>query len=204
MIAAASGKGPILETLLRRLTETPAEFLMPPRHGEQGVIQLDAVVGDLLRLFNPSGDGPSGLGGFSFALEGKKKASVPVEAPRLVLLACWLFADDWFLQRPDLATRVLKLLQTGFIDLAQVVRAADCVTDADRREEFIRRCLSALDLVPAGENARIAQDRLSSLDSVERRRIGRAVAEAERRAREVREALARKAAEEAAANYGRE
>jgi hypothetical protein len=43
---------------------------------------------------------------------------------------------------------------------------------------------------------------LNSLDSAERDRVLRAVAAAERRAREIREAMARKQAQEAANRYG--
>ena len=56
----------------------------------------------------------------------------------------------------------------------------------------------------AGESVAAAADRLSALNTAERRRVAEAAAEAERRAREVRAELARKAAEEAAATYGRE
>jgi hypothetical protein len=55
-----------------------------------------------------------------------------------------------------------------------------------------------------GESASEAADRLQQVDSVQRRRVLQAAAERERRAREVREAMARKAAEEAAAKVTRE
>ena len=45
-------------------------------------------------------------------------------------------------------------------------------------------------------------DRKGTLDSVERQRVLQETAEAERRAREVREALARKQALESASRYG--
>jgi hypothetical protein len=45
---------------------------------------------------------------------------------------------------------------------------------------------------------------LMTLDSVERVKVIKAAREAEERARQVREEMARKAAEEAAATYGRE
>jgi hypothetical protein len=64
--------------------------------------------------------------------------------------------------------------------------------------------LRALDLRPAGESVVQAQDRLTTLDSVERVRVIKEARAAEERARKIREEMARKAAEEAAAAYGRE
>jgi hypothetical protein len=65
-----------------------------------------------------------------------------------------------------------------------------------------RMCLAALGLRPMGETLEQAQDRMSTLDSTERQRLLRATAEAERRAREVREAMARKQALESASRFG--
>jgi hypothetical protein len=67
-----------------------------------------------------------------------------------------------------------------------------------------RTLIAALGLVPAGESEAQALDRLSAVSVVERRRLLRASQEAEERARAVREALIRKAAEESADKYTRE
>ncbi|MBP7601669.1 MAG: hypothetical protein KA750_09995, partial [Thermoflexales bacterium] len=61
-----------------------------------------------------------------------------------------------------------------------------------------------LALRPAGESVAQAQDRLATLNTAERQRVIQAARAAEERARAVREAMARKAAEEAAAKYNRE
>jgi hypothetical protein len=45
------------------------------------------------------------------------------------------------------------------------------VAGTDRREELARLCLRALGLRPAGETAAQAEDRLATLNSVERRRV---------------------------------
>ncbi len=70
-------EGPPLEVLLRRLLETPSEFLAEPRIGGHGDIDVAAVVWDVLREsggrpltdkelgpFRPWGLGadPSGIG----------------------------------------------------------------------------------------------------------------------------------------------
>jgi hypothetical protein len=76
--------------------------------------------------------------------------------------------------------------------------------DEERREELVRRALRACHVRLPGESVNEAEDRLRQVDSVERRRVLVAAAEREKRAREVREAMARKAAEEAAAKVSRE
>jgi hypothetical protein len=78
------------------------------------------------------------------------------------------------------------------------------INDPDRREELVRLCLKGLGLIPQGESAAQAADRLTTLDSVERDRVIRETRQAEARAREIREAMARKRAEEAAARYSPE
>ena len=71
------------------------------------------------------------------------------------------------------------------------------VTDPDRREELARLCLKALGLRPAGETIAQAEDRLATLNSVERESVRKATAAAEQRAQAIREAMARKAEDEA-------
>ena len=60
------------------------------------------------------------------------------------------------------------------------------------------------DLRPAGESVAQAQDRLTALSSIERNRLLAASRAAEERSRAIREALARKAAQESADKYTRE
>ena len=78
------------------------------------------------------------------------------------------------------------------------------VTDPDRREELARLALARLGFRPAGETVAQAQDRLTTLNSAERARVMKAAQVAEQRARQIREALARKAAEESADKWTRE
>ena len=121
---------------------------------------------------------------------------------RVILVACWLLHDPWFRSRSRFAEGARRFLATGLDELAEVAQAPQLIADADRREELARLCLKSLGLRPAGES--VAQDRLSTLDSVERSRVIREARAAEERARKIREEMARKAAEEAAAVYGRE
>src|SRR5262249_14398859 len=103
-----------------------------------------------------------------------------------------------------LAEKALALLRDGLKLLEGAVRAADCVTDPDRREELARYCLKQLGLRPHGESENAAADRLAALDSIERIRVAQEARKAEERVRAIRAAMAKRAAEEAAAKYGRE
>ncbi len=118
-----------------------------------------------------------------------------------LLLACWLLrAPPLQPLAPGRALRFLASLGA----LSQLVPAERLVSETERREELCRLALKACDLLPQGESAKEAEDRLAGLDSVERDRVVRASREAAARAKQVREALQKKAAEEAAAKVSRE
>lgn len=89
-------------------------------------------------------------------------------------------------------------------ELAALVSADVFVTDPDRREELVRLCLAALGLRPEAESEAQALDRLTTLSSVKREKVIRATKEHLERARQLREAMRRKEAEEAAAKATRE
>ncbi|MFN7145495.1 MAG: hypothetical protein ACK4YP_17100, partial [Myxococcota bacterium] len=77
-------------------------------------------------------------------------------------------------------------------------------TSDERREELVRRCLRAAGRRPGGETMAEADDRFAQVDAIARARVLREAEDRERRSRDVREALARAAAEEAAAKVSRE
>jgi hypothetical protein len=185
-------EGPEIERLVRRLAECPGEFLATPA----GSPDFIAVVCDHMRRMVP--DTPPDR---SPALAVLRR----VDAAHLELVAvvCWMLHDDWFLERPDTAPGMWALFVSDVLKrLAELVKPAAFVTDPDRREELARTCMKSLALVPKGESASQAADRLTALDSVERHRVLKATAAAERRAREIREAMARKKAEESVSRYG--
>ncbi|HEY8040455.1 MAG TPA: hypothetical protein VIF15_11705 [Polyangiaceae bacterium] len=189
-------EGPDIATLVRRLAGCPPEFLDEPRIGASGRIVVAAVVFDLILDLG----GPQG-GHVHLPFEGEAGDR---NQSRIVLVCCWLLHDPWFRARRDLGERAHGFLITDPALLAPVVDAERLVTDPDRREELARLCLARLGLRPHGESEAQAADRLTALDSVERRRVIEATRAAEERARRVREELARKAAEEAAAKATRE
>lgn len=192
-------QGPPLEHLTRRLAETPAEFRAEPRIGAQGVVHVAAVLRDVLDDL-----------GFGFACGradfGQFLHTTPADRNRLALalLVAWLLADPSFAKTKLPPAGVRELLHATTRDLAQRVAARRFVDDPDRREELVRTVLAGLDLRPAGESLAQAQDRLTVLSTAERERVLRAAQQAEKRARAMREALVRKAAEESADKWTRE
>jgi hypothetical protein len=188
--------GPPLETLLRRLADTPPDFLDAPRVGASGQVFVAAVVNDLLAL----GPGRASLAELQ-RFEGR---SADAGRLRMALLIAWLLADD--VLRKHLTTRadLLNLLDGTAAELAGLAPATKYLQDPDRREELVRVLLARLGLRPHGETAEQAADRLSALSITERKRLLDASRAAEARDREIREALVRKAAEASADKWTRE
>jgi hypothetical protein len=191
-------EGPQLESLTHRLTETPSEFLAEPRIGKLGMVHVDAVVADLLRSLGAEVN-PKQLADFvgNDAKKDRNRLST-------ALVLSWLLADQWFASAKLPSKSLLALLTGSSAELAAQTASRSFTTDPDRREELVRTALARLDFRPKGESTVQAQDRLSSLSVVERQRLIAASRAAEERARSIREALARKAAEESADKYTRE
>lgn len=186
--------GPALSRLQHRLSDTPATFWQPD--AKTPCWPLPALVHDLLwhhRLDVTAAD--------LEAFRGKSAHHPWYASTRLVI---WLLMDETF--APYLTNKRLALsaLTTTAEALHAGGRPAHYVDDIDRREEFIRVVLDTLELRPEGETPDQAQDRLASISSAERMKLIAASRAAEERARQVREALARKAAEEAADKWTRE
>lgn len=184
--------------LLRHLAETPAEFLWPPRVAGSGRLAVDAVVHDLLAQV-----GQSTTVAELEAL-GAATKSADREQLAVVALVCWL------LSAPELQAVVRRASLLGVVrgvagELSQEgVTALHLQGDPERREELVRLGLARLGCRPAGESVAVATDRLVSISTAERTRVLAASRAAEERARLVREALARQAAQDAADKWSRE
>ena len=193
--------GPAIARLTRRLLETPPAFLAEPAGCGDGKLVTAALAGDTVRA---CGKIPDILWLQRFDGQPDRRNWL-----RCIAIACWLLHDSELLvKEAQRARRIADWLAEGLQPAAGLVRAERFVSDEDRREELARLCLQALDLLPAGEEAAQAQDRLQTLSSTERSRIetdARAVRERARLAREaarakaIEEEMARRAAEEAAA-----
>jgi hypothetical protein len=190
--------GPDLETLTRRLADTPPDFMGEPRVAGSGRVAVPALVNDL-----------AGMHGGRAALEALNRfegqgARSDRNRLAVAMIGAWLLADPWFLaQRLDPAALVQSLAEVS-AELAAATPAHRFAADAERREELVRTMLARLGYRPAGETPAQATDRLAAISATERRRLLEASRAAEQRAREIREALARKVADESADKWTRE
>jgi hypothetical protein len=189
--------GPELEMLLRRLIEVPPEFLQAPRIGRTGQVHTAALVNDLFAKVAHTA--PDRLLQRLASAREADRASLQVTA-----IVCWLLADRWFVKTALSAPGLLQVFEEAVGELAGATDPARYVADPDRREELVRVVLARLGYRPQGETFEQASDRLSSLSAVERKRLLAASRAAEKRAKEIREALAKKAAEESADKWSRE
>lgn len=154
------------------------------------------------------GTAPSLMDRLLSSISGKTEEAPPAQKERdwlrCVLVACWLLDDAWFKKQKVDAQQVRTFLTRNVREMSGSTQAPKLIHDPDRREELARLCLNALGYRPRGESVEQATDRLATLNTSERMRLLKAVRAAEKRAKEIREAMARKAAEEAAAKYNRE
>lgn len=144
-----------VERLTDRLARAPLVFR------DRRAVQLDAVVADLFRDRATRRLTADELARF--------RAAAPARHLELVLIASWLLHDDAFAGAP--AEALLALLDGRLAALAAVVVPRLFVEDAERREELVRTCLAALAMLPDGEAAAAAEDRLAVLDSVRRKAL---------------------------------
>lgn len=197
--------GPDLYHLLQRLQNCPAEFLLPPKlEGSPktyvGKIQTGAVVNDLLFEFGIYTNPGEIYKTFQYKYSAENKNYL-----QLILIAIHLLSDYWFLSYSrKLGEKVNHLLGGKLKNLASAVNADQFVMDSERREELIRFCLKELNLKPAGETDIQANDRLTTIDSLERIKLIEQSKAAQKRAQELRDAMARQEAEEAASKMNRE
>lgn len=190
--------GPGLESLIRRLADTPPDFMDEPRVAGVGRVAVPALVNDLAAMH--------GGRAVRAALDTFEGSSARGDRNRLAvaMIGAWLLADPWFLaQRLDAALLVQTLAEVA-ADMAAATPAHRFTSDAERREELARTMLARFGYRPDGEALAQATDRLAAISASERRWLLEASRAAEQRAREIREALARKAAEESADKWTRE
>ena len=193
--------GPHLETLTHRLADTPVEFLAEPRIAgvaNAQAVAVAALVNDILLLHGARAPAAS--------LHGFIGAQVKADRNRLALamIVCWLLAEDWFTGQQLPQPALLQVLGEAARELAAATPAHQFTQDPERREELARIVLARLGFRPRDESMAQATDRLSAISGTERRRLLEASRLAEQRAREIREALAKKAAEESADKWSRE
>jgi len=192
---------PPLAEWLRWVAEMPLIFRKAPGAEAGGRARVRAVVSDLLETLHGAPPDPAVLAAFDAAPGGGKR-----EQNRLgwVLAACHVLWHPAVRAAPPSPQSVEAFLVQELAQLGAAASVDLLDREEDRREELVRRVLRAVRLALPGESPQEAEDRLRQVDSVERQRVLRAAAGREKRSREVREAMARKAAEEAAAKVSRE
>ncbi|MBM3966291.1 MAG: hypothetical protein FJ308_14690 [Planctomycetes bacterium] len=194
--------GPSLDSLIHRLGECPPEFLELTMEESRGTEILIAILGDTFMEYgehNPwQAEDP-----FHDQLRHKPTDASVRRHRGLLGVIAWLLFDEWFQQNASMASRAWPWMRgEEVLELSQLVRPELFTSDMDRREELVRVLLASMDVRPAGETIEQSRDRMATLDSVERSKVVQATKAAERRAREIRKAMAQKAALESASRYG--
>lgn len=195
---------PSLAEFLRWMGEMPAIFRTASTSSEGGGLALAAVVADLWETLTGERPAAEILAVFRPGSVPKSGAKSEINRLQWVQAACHLLWHPALRARGAAPENLRKLFIQDLAVLASVVSCDQLLADLERREELIRLSLRSLELRLPGESQTESEDRLSQVDSVERRRLLTRAAEKEKRAREVRDMMARKAAEEAAAKVSRE
>lgn len=184
-------EGPALSALLHRLQYAP-EFLVKGNVPDG----FYALVHDVVYACDPH---------FSAGL--LQPFTRPAEQCRWYAtsaLLAYVLGDELFCVLDLNSADLVKVLSDSAQLLEQTGNNRLYIEDMDRREEFVRVLLHDLGLRPQGESEKQAEYRLQTVSSAERLRVVEAARVAEERARNIREALARKQAQEAADKMSRE
>ncbi|OZG74750.1 hypothetical protein BTA51_03765 [Hahella sp. CCB-MM4] len=184
-------EGPDINTLHHRLTEYPKEWLASPLPAYFIAVVHDAVFEHCTEVSASD-------------LDPFRRPYQQCEWYRMSLLMAYFLADESFDAYQFPLNLLLRLFEETAKELTQAGSNNVYISDVDRREEFIRVVLSSLKLRPKGETGVQAEDRLQAVSSQERLKVLKASQAAEERAREIREALARQKAKEAADKMARE
>jgi hypothetical protein len=182
-------EGPPLELLLRRIAECPPELV-----DAVAVPDANFVAALLHDAMEDACGTPPELG--TVAVPARALAA-DARLRRLAALAAWTLSGG--LLREVSPSKAASLVTDELAARAATLDAAVAVSKDDRREEFARALLAALDLRPAGESEADAEDRHDALDGRARRGLLARTRDSLRRVREIRAAMRRKAEEEAAA-----
>ena len=179
--------GPELSALLIRLRQASPEIFLKN-------VDATAVICDFLRDHEQIDQ----IKKFSDFHNFKKYKNLQ----DMCLLALWLYLSEDF--KDQEFSGLLEFFELGLAELSNLVLAEEVLEDSDRGEEFVRRCLQAIDLRPLGESISQAEDRLRTLDSVEAEKLEEIAVTRRLRAQQVLTEMKRAAATAAAAKVSRE
>lgn len=198
--------GPPLQELIDYLILIPGEFTGKVEKSSDAAIRISipAIVNDLLLdLGGEPLEDDKIPANFHYAKENKAEINNYLN---LISIFCYIYEYKFFIEKNSGSEKIKSfLLSPRLIELSKAVKSSDeFISDPEKREEICRSALDVMDYYPEGENEKNAHDRLSTLDSVERKIILTKTAEAQKRAKEIKEAMMRKEAEEAASKMSRE
>ncbi|MBN1617171.1 MAG: hypothetical protein JW875_07640 [Spirochaetales bacterium] len=189
--------GPPLAHLLRRLEDTPVEFYTLPVNGAPDSMAVHALIADLCLTLGT----PFKIKDINRLCVGR--GVISDNTYRLMAVGTWFLSDTslTFLLTPS---AVCTVIEKSLAQLSYERNVEYYLFEEDGREEFVRAVLRDLGARPEGETIAQAEDRLSAVSSQARRVVMGEAAEGLARDRQLRAALAKKAAEEAADKYMRE
>ncbi len=201
-------EGPSITYLTHRISEIPDPFLAEPtmthKDRTEGSVSTAALLSDTLSWLGLGFLSADEAGGFNLPADAKNRNYLLA-----VHCLCYLLHDPWF---GEFAEKKGESFRNGIMTLitrdlrrhTDAAQAGRYVTEPEGREEIGRILLDGLGLLPQGENDIVARDRFFSISSVERAKVMEKSREAQKRVQEIRKAMARKAAEEAASKMSRE
>ena len=188
-----------LYALLHHLRACPEAFLAPSLDSDSGIVHTDVLLRDLYRMIYGNLIAPDA------ALPDTDMVMESQENHRLNLqLSCWFFSHDFFLAKPQLLPGIHQYLFDELATLSEHVAHRQWVEDEDRAEEFVRLALAYCGVLPEGESAEEAADKLEALSTLKRQAVLRESNASLERAMEIRRKMAEQKAREAANVYGRE
>lgn len=198
---------PVLAEWLRWLREMPASFRAEPAGfgRAENTVPVQAIVNDLWETLFAAPPEP----GLRQMWVAQSQDAQERNRLRYVLAACHLlwhpfFRTGWLANAALRTPQLQRFLVQEVATVASVAAADSLATDVERGEELVRRALRCFELRLPGESATESSDRLTQVDSVERRRLLNEVAKRQEKLRREAE-IRRKAAEaEAASKMPRE
>jgi hypothetical protein len=193
-------QGPSLIELLDRLVNCPAEFSLTPLVQNptdelpKGVLYLPALFFDL--YFHFTGTFPNTTQTDFLKISSKKDN---INILNIYSISIYTLFHPFFKDKKELGEKLILLFKKELIGYKGLILANKFLQDPERREELIRFLLFHLGFAPNGETEKYAIGRLSTLDSIERVKLIDAARQAQiKREAEIKEAIRKREAEEAA------
>jgi hypothetical protein len=198
-------EGPELYYLIQKLQNTPLNLIQENIiNSEKKINKHQHVLSISKSVFFNMGQEAKDWNSFELVSFNKKDAITEIRYLQICLLIFNILNDDFFYNRIEDIPNAKKLFGENLVNLINLVEPSEFIFDDERREELVRYILLHLDYYPKGENENKAKDRFTSIDSIERKRMIDASIAAQKRAKELREAMERQEAEEAASKWNRE